>query len=49
MCLALEFSRPQYEADMAVTAQVDSPLTGAGSVCAEARLMSWIVKKYGRY
>ena len=43
--VALEFSRLQYEAGMPVTVQVGSPLTWAGSVCGEERLMLWIIKK----
>lgn len=45
MPVALEFSRLQYEAGMTVTLQVGSPLTWAGSVCGEERLMIWIIKK----
>jgi len=43
--VALEFSRLQYEAGLPVTIQVGSPLTWAGSVCGEERLMLWIIKK----
>jgi uroporphyrinogen decarboxylase len=43
--VALEFSRLQYVAGMPVTIQVGSPLTWAGSVCGEERLMLWIIKK----
>ncbi len=43
--VALEFSRLQYEAGMPVTIQVGSPLTWAGSVCGEERLMLWIIRK----
>ena len=42
---ALAFSRLQYEAGLPVTVQVGSPLTWAGSVCGEERLMLWIIKK----
>jgi uroporphyrinogen decarboxylase len=45
MPVALEFSRLQYEAGMMVTLQVGSPLTWAGSVCGEERLMIWLLKK----
>ena len=45
MPVALEFSRLQYEAGMTVTVQVGSPLTWAGSVCGEERLMVWVIKK----
>ena len=45
MPVALEFSRLQYELGMTVTVQVGSPLTWAGSVCGEERLMLWIIKK----
>jgi uroporphyrinogen decarboxylase len=43
--VALAFSRQQYELGMPVTVQVGSPLTWAGSVCGEERLMLWIIKK----
>jgi uroporphyrinogen decarboxylase len=43
--VALEFSRLQHEAGLPVTLQVGSPLTWAGSVCGEERLMLWIIKK----
>lgn len=43
--VALEFSRLQYEAGMPVTVQVGSPLTWAGSVCGEERLMLWVIKR----
>jgi uroporphyrinogen decarboxylase len=43
--VALEFSRLQYEMGMPVTIQVGSPLTWAGSVCGEERLMLWIIKR----
>ncbi len=43
--IALEFSRLQYEAGMNVTIQIGSPLTWAGSVCGEERLMRWMMKK----
>jgi len=43
--VALEFSRLQYEAGLPVTVQVGSPLTWAGSICGEERLMLWIIKK----
>lgn len=43
--IALEFSRLQHELGMPVTIQVGSPLTWAGSVCGEERLMVWIIKK----
>ncbi len=45
MPVSLEFSRLQYEAGMTVTLQVGSPLTWAGSVCGEERLMVWLIKK----
>ena len=45
MPVALAFSRLQYELGMPVTVQVGSPLTWAGSVCGEERLMLWIIKK----
>ena len=43
--IAHEFSRLQYEAGMNPTIQIGSPLTWAGSVCGEERLMRWIIKK----
>lgn len=43
--VALEFSRLQHEAGLPVTVQVGSPLTWAGSVCGEERLMVWVIKK----
>ncbi|MGC9974843.1 MAG: uroporphyrinogen decarboxylase family protein, partial [Gaiellaceae bacterium] len=43
--VALEFSRLQYEAGMPVTVQVGSPLTWAGSICGEERLMVWMIRK----
>lgn len=43
--VALQFSRLQYEAGLPVTVQVGSPLTWAGSVCGEERLMVWVIKK----
>jgi uroporphyrinogen decarboxylase len=43
--IALAFSRLQHEAGLPVTVQVGSPLTWAGSVCGEERLMLWIIKK----
>jgi len=43
--VALEFSRLQHEFGMYSTIQVGSPLTWAGSVCGEERLMRWIIKK----
>jgi uroporphyrinogen decarboxylase len=43
--VALAFSRLQYEAGLPVTVQVGSPLTWAGSVCGEERLMLWIMRK----
>jgi uroporphyrinogen decarboxylase len=43
--VAFEFSRLQYEMGMPVTVQVGSPLTWAGSVCGEERLMLWMIKK----
>ncbi len=45
MPVAWEFSRLQYEAGLPVTVQVGSPLTWAGSVCGEERLMLWLIKK----
>jgi uroporphyrinogen decarboxylase len=45
MPVALEFSRLQYEMGMPCTVQVGSPLTWAGSVCGEERLMLWLIKK----
>ena len=45
MPVALAFSRLQNELGMPVTVQVGSPLTWAGSVCGEERLMLWIIKK----
>jgi uroporphyrinogen decarboxylase len=45
MPVALEFSRLQYDLGMPVTVQVGSPLTWAGSVCGEERLMVWVIKK----
>jgi uroporphyrinogen decarboxylase len=45
MPVSLEISRLQYEMGMTVTVQVGSPLTWAGSVCGEERLMIWIMKK----
>jgi uroporphyrinogen decarboxylase len=43
--VALAFSRLQYELGMPCTVQVGSPLTWAGSVCGEERLMLWLIKK----
>jgi len=43
--VSLEFSRLQFEAGMPCTIQVGSPLTWAGSVCGEERLMRWLIKK----
>ncbi|MGZ4199917.1 MAG: uroporphyrinogen decarboxylase family protein [Thermoleophilia bacterium] len=43
--VALEFSRLQHEHGMPCTVQVGSPLTWAGSVCGEERLMVWLIKK----
>jgi len=43
--VALEFSRLQYKLGMPVTIQVGSPLTWAGSICGEERLMPWLIKK----
>lgn len=45
MPVAWEFSRLQYESGLPVTVQVGSPLTWAGSVCGEERLMLWLIKK----
>jgi uroporphyrinogen decarboxylase len=45
MPVSFEFSRLQYEAGMTVTLQVGSPLTWAGSVCGEERLMIWMMRK----
>ena len=43
--VALEFSRLQYKLGLPVTVQVGSPLTWAGSICGEERLMPWLIKK----
>jgi uroporphyrinogen decarboxylase len=43
--IALEFSRLQYELGIPCTVQVGSPLTWAGSVCGEERLMVWLIRK----
>jgi uroporphyrinogen decarboxylase len=43
--VSLEFSRLQSELGMPCTVQVGSPLTWAGSVCGEERLMLWLIKK----
>lgn len=43
--IAFAFSRLQYELGIPVTVQVGSPLTWAGSVCGEERLMLWLIKK----
>jgi uroporphyrinogen decarboxylase len=43
--VGLEFSRLQAELDLPCTVQVGSPLTWAGSVCGEERLMRWLIKK----
>jgi uroporphyrinogen decarboxylase len=43
--VALAFSRLQHELGMPCTVQVGSPLTWAGSVCGEERLMLWLIKK----
>jgi uroporphyrinogen decarboxylase len=43
--LGLEFSRLQSELGLPCTVQVGSPLTWAGSVCGEERLMRWLIKK----
>ncbi len=43
--IGLEFSRLQAEHDLPCTVQVGSPLTWAGSVCGEERLMLWLIKK----
>ncbi len=45
MPVSLAFSRLQYDLGMPVTIQVGSPLTWAGSVCGEERLMVWLIKK----
>ena len=43
--IGLEFSRLQSRLGMPCTVQVGSPLTWAGSVCGEERLMLWLIKK----
>jgi uroporphyrinogen decarboxylase len=43
--VGLAFSRLQYELGLPCTVQVGSPLTWAGSVCGEERLMLWLIKK----
>jgi uroporphyrinogen decarboxylase len=43
--IALEFSRRQFDLGLPCTVQVGSPLTWAGSVCGEERLMLWLIKK----
>jgi uroporphyrinogen decarboxylase len=43
--VGLAFSRLQHELGMPCTVQVGSPLTWAGSVCGEERLMLWLIKK----
>ena len=43
--IGLEFSRLQSRLGMPCTVQVGSPLTWAGSVCGEERLMVWLIKK----
>jgi len=45
MPISLEISRLQYEMGMTVTVQVGSPLTWAGSICGEERLMVWVMRK----
>jgi uroporphyrinogen decarboxylase len=43
--VGLEFSRRQAELGLPCTVQLGSPLTWAGSVCGEERLMLWMIKK----
>jgi uroporphyrinogen decarboxylase len=43
--IALEFSRLQAAAGLNPTIQIGSPLTWAGSICGEERLMKWMLKK----
>jgi uroporphyrinogen decarboxylase len=43
--VGLAFSRLQHDLGMPCTVQVGSPLTWAGSVCGEERLMVWLIKK----
>jgi uroporphyrinogen decarboxylase len=43
--IGLAFSRLQAEAGLPCTVQVGSPLTWAGSICGEERLMVWLIKK----
>ena len=43
--VALEFSRIQKRLGLYCTVQVGSPLTWAGSICGEERLMIWVIKK----
>jgi uroporphyrinogen decarboxylase len=43
--IGLEFSRLQSGLGLPCTVQVGSPLTWAGSVCGEERLMLWLIKK----
>ena len=43
--IGLAFSRLQAEHGLPCTVQVGSPLTWAGSICGEERLMRWLIKK----
>ncbi len=43
--IALEIARRQAEAGMAVTMQLGAPLTWAGSVIGEERMMLWLIRK----
>jgi uroporphyrinogen decarboxylase len=43
--IALEIARRQSEAGMPVTMQIGAPLTWAGSVIGEERMMVWMIRK----
>jgi uroporphyrinogen decarboxylase len=43
--IALAFSRKQAEYGVAVSLQVGAPLTWAGAVIGEERMMNWLIKK----
>lgn len=45
VAIALEFARLQNKYGMPVTVQVGSPLTWAGTIMGEDRMMAWMVKK----
>jgi len=43
--IALEIARRQYEAGMPVSMQIGAPLTWAGSVIGEERMMKWMIRR----